>query len=181
MNVEIKPELGTDMVTGTLVAAHTAGAFQAELDAYCVARDTGKRELASKLLHELPLFSSYSFEALKSAKAAAPDIPRALLVKNLADIPDWREKCEELGVVALHTDVKFLTGEEAAEVKSLGYAIMCYTVNSVEDYYRLLSYGVNSICTDEITRFSEISEVATVEPPHLSVKVPKPEVVRALS
>lgn len=181
MNVEIKPELGTDMVTGTHVAAMTAGAFQVEIDAYCAARDAGKTELASKLLHDLPLFSSFSVEALKSVKSAAPDIPRALLVKRLADIPDWKEKCAELGVVALHTDVKYLTGEEAAEIKRLGYALMCYTVNTVEDYYRLLSYGVNSICTDEITRFAELSEVTTVEPPHLSVAVPKPAVVRAMS
>ena len=182
MNVEIKPEKGTDMVTGSLVAGQTATAYQTEIDAYCSARDGGKTELANKLLHDLPLFSSYSFEALKSAKAAAPDVPRAYLIKNLRDTPDWKEKCAELDVVAVHTDVKTLTEEEATEVKSLGYALMCYTVNTLEDYFRLLSYGVNSICTDEITRFAEVSEtIVTLEPPRLSMEVPKPSAVRAFS
>ena len=183
MNVEIKPEKGTDMLTGTLVAAQTASAFQHEIDAYCTARDSGNLDLANKLLHELPLFSSYSFEALQCAKAAAPDIPRAYLIKDLDALPDWRERCTELDVVAIHTNVDYLTEKKAKEVKNLGYALMCYTVNSTEDYYRLLSYGVHSICTDQITRFAEISSetTITVEPPHLSVAVPKPSVVRALS
>jgi glycerophosphoryl diester phosphodiesterase len=165
MNVEIKPEKdSTELAeeTGRVVALETREAFKAEIEACIQAESNGQAQLASELFHELPLFSSFNFDALLAAKHAAPDLPRAFLIKDLSVTTDWREKCAELGAVAVHTNHENLSAEQAAEIKRLGYSLMCYTVNSLEDYWRLLSYGVNSICTDDLSLFNELS-ITTLE------------------
>lgn len=159
MNVEIKPELSTDAETGRIVAEQTQQAFAEELAAYRRARDTGDKALEWELLHNLPLLSSFSFDTLLSAKAAAPDLPRAFLIKDLGKTTDWRERLMELEAVAVHTDVQTLTQRNAKEIKSLGYALLCYTVNTQEDYKSLLEYDVDSICTDKLDMFKNLTSL----------------------
>lgn len=130
MNVEIKPAPGFDIATGHAVAALTQRLFDAT-------------EAAA-----LPLFSSFSFEALAAAKAAAPGIPRGLLVTSIP--PDWRDRLRALEAVALHTNHKNLTPELARAVKSAGYGLFCYTVNTPQRAAEILSWGVDAFCTDRI-------------------------------
>ncbi len=157
MNVEIKPELNTDEETGRIVAEQLQQAFAEDISTYRNVRDNGNMAIANELVHKLPLISSFSFTALMSAKLAAPDVPRAFLIDDLSKTVDWREKLEQLEGVAVHTNVKTLTQQDADEIKARGYALMCYTVNSEKDHQRVLSYGADSICTDNLGMFKHLT------------------------
>ena len=159
MNVEIKPEINTDLETGRIVAEQIQQSFADEITAYRDARDAGNEALARDLLHKLPLISSFSFTALMTAKVVAPDVPRAFLIDDLAKTVDWRQKLVDLDAVAVHTNVKTLTQSNADEIKDRGYALMCYTVNTQEDHQRLLGYGVDSICTDKLEIFKYLTSL----------------------
>jgi glycerophosphoryl diester phosphodiesterase len=135
MNVEIKPAPGFEERTGRLVAQATRRLFGTELAAH--AEPGG-----------LPLFSSFSFEALAAAKAAAPDIPRGYLLDAVPD--DWRAQLEALGAVALHTNHKKLDAQRAAAIKQAGFGLFCYTVNTPERAREILAWGVDAFCTDRI-------------------------------
>jgi glycerophosphoryl diester phosphodiesterase len=128
MNVEIKPVPGFECETGTVVARVTKQLHAA-----------GDR---------LPLFSSFSFEALMSAKEEAPGIPRGFLSDQIA--PDWLDSLKALGAVALHTNQQNLTAELAQQIKGAGYGLLCYTVNTPERAREICDWGVDAFCTDRI-------------------------------
>ncbi|HYD97430.1 MAG TPA: glycerophosphodiester phosphodiesterase [Noviherbaspirillum sp.] len=138
MNVEIKPAPGHERETGRVVAQWTQRLFAAELAAY---RAGGNDRT-------LPLFSSFSFDALAEAQDAAPQIPRGWLVDAIP--PDWRERLSELAAVALHTNHKNLLPERVQAVRQAGYGLFCYTVNTPERARELLGWGVDAFCTDRI-------------------------------
>lgn len=143
MNVEIKPEPGFENITGYVVGKLTRELFDDSVEKYNITNNTSV----------LPLFSSFSAEALMSAKKIAPEIPRGWLVEVLP--LDWKQVMVDLGAVALHVDHTILTKAIAEEIKSLNYALMCYTVNDVERAEELRSWGVDAICTDRIDLFKE--------------------------
>ena len=134
MNVEIKPTPEADAATGRAVA-------EAVRALYAV-------ELASEERSAVPLLSSFSFDALAAARDAAPEIPRALLVKSVP--ADWLAKLRMLGAVALNVDHTRLTERRAKSVKQHGYGLFCYTVNSAGRARELLDWGVDAFCTDRI-------------------------------
>lgn len=130
MNVEIKPAPGFAADTGRAAA---------ELLQQCMAGVEGART---------PLFSSFSKEALLAAREAAPDIPRGFLIGYVPD--DLPAVMSELGALALHTNHKHLTREQAQEVKAQGYGLFCYTVDDPARAREILSWGVDAFCTDRI-------------------------------
>lgn len=134
MNIEIKPSPGAEAETGRIVA-ETAGTLFAE-------------EIARGERAAVPLLSSFSIEALKAARDAAPQVPRALLVKSIP--ADWLAKLRMLGAVALHVDHTRLTERRANAVKQHGFGLFCYTVNSPGRARELFSWGVDGFCTDRI-------------------------------
>lgn len=134
MNVEIKPAPGLDAQTGQVVAEWTQRLFAAEI---------ARGDTAS-----LPLFSSFSFEALRSAMAGAPGVPRGLLVSAVPS--DWLARLRALEAVALHTDHRNLTQDQVRAIKDAGYGVFCYTVNSAARAKELLAWGVDAFCTDRI-------------------------------
>lgn len=135
MNIEIKPAPGFADATGRAVAESTKRLFAAEL-------------AASAGAAALPLFSSFSYDALLAAQAAAPAIPRGYLVDAIP--PDWRERLAALGAVALHTNHKNLSAQQAHAVKQAGFGLFCYTVNEPARAREILSWGVDAFCTDRI-------------------------------
>lgn len=127
MNAEIKPVPGSEADTGARVAAACAG-----LPAGSV------------------LLSSFSQDALRAARQAAPAIPRALLVGALP--ADWRARLDVLGAVALHARARSLTAAQAAAVKQAGFGLLGYTVNQPQAARRLFAIGVDAVCTDRLDR-----------------------------
>lgn len=135
MNVEIKPAVSYEVETGRATAESTLRLFADEIEQGAPAP-------------RLPLFSSFSFDALMAAKQVAPEIPRGFLVDKIP--PDWLRRLRELDAIALHTNHKNLTEPLARAVKEEGFGLFCYTVNTPERARELFAWGVDAFCTDRI-------------------------------
>lgn len=129
MNIEIKPMPGRDVQTGRVVGSRVR-------DLYADVADPAG----------LPLFSSFSVQALGAAREAAPGIPRGLLVEGVP--PDWEACLEALACVSLHCQHDLLDAALARRIKTAGYGLMCYTVNDPARARELFSWGVDAVCTD---------------------------------
>ncbi len=132
MNVEIKPSPGFATETG-----HAAATLLKE----CLDRRPDGGGL-------MPLFSSFSMDALLAAREAAPEIPRGLLIGSVP--AEWQTLLNELGAIALHTNHKNLTREQAQAIRDAGFGVFCYTVDDPARARELLSWGVDAFCTDRI-------------------------------
>lgn len=132
MNVEIKPAPGFAVETGRAAA---------RLLQECIAGRHGSGGM-------MPLFSSFSTDALLAAKEVAPEIPRGFLIGTIPD--DWQAILQKLGAIALHTNHKHLTPQQAKAVKDAGVGLFCYTVNEPERAREILSWGADAFCTDRI-------------------------------
>ncbi|MDQ9171677.1 glycerophosphodiester phosphodiesterase [Oxalobacteraceae bacterium R-40] len=141
MNVEIKPVPGFEEQTGRVVAQCTKH-FLDEL------RGPGiwHGDVAA-----LPLFSSFSVEALMAAKLAVPEIPRALLLRAIPE--NWQEMLRQLDAVAIDVSYRQLRPEQVQAVKLAGYGLFCYTVNDIALAKKLKTWGVDAIYTDRIDLF----------------------------
>ncbi|HET9764975.1 MAG TPA: glycerophosphodiester phosphodiesterase [Casimicrobiaceae bacterium] len=127
-NVEIKPMPGLDAKTGTDVAL--------------AARDLFRKASVP------PLLSSFSEASLEAARAAVPELERALLVEEIP--ADWQARLERLGCVALDPDYRELTKGLVASVLHAGYRVVTYTPNAPDVVARLLDWGVDTVITDAV-------------------------------
>ena len=98
------------------------------------------------------LFSSFKPEALQAAQAAAPHIPRALLLDTLS--PGWLECARSLAAVAVVTNFRLMDAALLAQLHEAGMRGLCYTVNEPTEARRLLALGIDGIITDAVDRFS---------------------------
>jgi len=130
VNVEIKSANGHERATGEEVAKMAAELWRG----------------ASRG----PLLSSFSAEALASAKAVAPGLARGLLVDA---VPlDWQIRLQDLGCVALHCDHKRLQRATALQIRGAGFGLLAYTVNEPGEARRLLEWPVDCVVTDALDR-----------------------------
>ncbi|MCA1324846.1 glycerophosphodiester phosphodiesterase [Herbaspirillum sp. alder98] len=136
MNVEIKP--------GAPAQARRTG----ELTALAVARHVATTIKEPDRAAQLPVLSSFSFEALLAARDAAPELPRGFLVDVIP--ADWESRLAQLGAVALHTNHKHLSQAQAQAVKAAGFGLFCYTVNDPGRAVEIAGWGVDGFCTDRI-------------------------------
>ncbi len=125
-NVEIKPAKGYEKQTGGMVAG--------------LLRESWPDNLPP------PLISSFSVQALAAARTIAPDIERALLVDRIRG--DWRERLSKLECPAIHTVARSLSAGMAHEVRSAGYALRCFTVNSAAEAAKFYAMGVETVFSD---------------------------------
>lgn len=126
-NIEIKPTTGTGPVTGKAVAL-------------------AARELWAGMTP--PLLSSFEVDALEAAQAAAPELPRGLLLDEWRD--DWHELTQRLGCVSIHLNHRLLDEARVDALREAGLRILVYTVNNPQRASQLLRWGVDCICTDNI-------------------------------
>jgi glycerophosphoryl diester phosphodiesterase len=127
-NVEIKPCPGREKETGALVG---------EL---CI--ELWKDRLVK------PLISSFSVDALRAARGAAPDLPIGLLVekaeeKNLAFL-------EELHGVSIHAHFTSFDAKKVRFFHDEGYRVLTYTANDPDVVAHLLDIGIDGIFTDNL-------------------------------
>lgn len=132
MNVEIKPAKGFEEITGKIVGEMTRDFYQK----------------LNQPVKQLPLFSSFDFDALAAARSAAPDIPRALLYKRIPN--SWQTKLRESDAVAIHTNHKNLTSKMARKIKQADVGLACYTVNDLDRARVLAGWGVDAFFTDRL-------------------------------
>ena len=126
-NIEIKPTTGTGSLTGKVVAL-------------------AARELWADM--PTPLLSSFEIDALEAAKAAAPELPRGLLLDEWRD--DWLELTTRLECFSIHLNHTLLDEERVDMLRDAGLHILVYTVNKPQRAAELLRWGVDCICTDAI-------------------------------
>ena len=124
VNLEIKPAVGFEAITGSTVAA---------LAAACVPR-------AGLIL------SSFSTVALAAAREMAPELARALLVEAIP--ADWAERLRQHGCTALHAEARQLDPARLGEVLAAGFPVACYTVNDPQEARRLHALGVAAVFSD---------------------------------
>lgn len=127
-NVEIKPAKGFATQTGREVARMALDLWRGAALA--------------------PLLSSFAQEALVAAMAAAPQLPRGMLVDRVP--PDWKARMQALDCVALHCNFKQLTLPLLEQIHAAGYAVLVWTVNAPCDAKRLFEWGVDSVVTDRL-------------------------------
>lgn len=143
IDLEIKRAPGAEAHIGAVVARAAAQGYADLL------RPGGDR--AQAIEPRVPLLTSFSRDALRAARAAAPDLPRGLLVHGIG--ADWAEDLAALGCVGLHVEHELLTREQARAVKAAGYWLFCYTVDEPARARELLfEWGVDALCTDRIDR-----------------------------
>ena len=132
LNIEIKPTPGDEATTGRTVACQAAQLWAGQAVP--------------------PLLSSFSAEALASAQAAAPALPRALLLDTLW--PGWHATATALGCVAIVTNHRLMEAGLLAQARVAGWRALVYTVNDDADAQRLLALGIDGLITDAVDRFA---------------------------
>ena len=131
LNIEIKPSPGAERRTGEVVAAHAARRWQGSTP---------------------PLLSSFEPEALAGAQAAAPQLPRALLLDQLRG--GWFEQAQALRCVAVVFAYALLDAPLVERLHTAGLRALAYTVNDPAEAHRLQRAGIDGLITDEVARFS---------------------------
>jgi glycerophosphoryl diester phosphodiesterase len=132
LNVEIKPSPGAEEATGRVVAGRAAALWPAGATP--------------------PLLSSFQPAALEAARAAAPDLPRALLLDALR--PGWLEEALALGCVAVVSAYNLIDADVLGRIRSAGMNGLAYTVNDPAEAHRLDALGIAGMITDAVDRFS---------------------------
>jgi len=132
LNIEIKPTPGAERPTGEAVAQLAATLWQAQAVP--------------------PLLTSFKQPSLEGARAAAPHLPRGLLLEALHD--GWLENALALACVAVVCQHTHWTADAVAAVHRAGMRALSYTVNDVESAERLAGFGVDGIISDRIDLFA---------------------------
>ena len=126
-NVEIKPAVGCEELTGTVVARQVQALW------------VGSAQ---------PLVSSFSEVALAAARVAAPGLPLACLYERVP--ADWRARMHQFGALTLHCDAALVDDGMLAEARACGVPVLCYTVNDPLLASALFARGVAAVFTDRI-------------------------------
>jgi glycerophosphoryl diester phosphodiesterase len=131
LNLEIKPTPSHDAHTGHVVAQQASCWW------------------ANQAL--LPLLSSFSVPALRAAQAAAPHLPRALLLEKWH--PDALELVRDLGCAAVVIEQQLVNAQRIDQLHDAGLRVLCYTVNDSSRTQGLIVLGVDGLITDAVTYF----------------------------
>lgn len=131
LNIEIKPCPGAERLTGEVTAREAARLWAGALPS-----------------NPAPLLSSFEPEALEGARAAEPQLPRALLLDQLWD--GWPEAAEALGVVAVITNWRVMDAALIERLHARGWRALVYTVNDADVAQRLIADGIDGIITDSL-------------------------------
>lgn len=125
-NIEIKPYPGTVEQTAVAVLSHIHRYWP-----------QGK---------ELPLVSSFEWDALLLCRSIAPEMPLGLLLHEWDD--QWFQKAKQLECFSVHFNRKILTSDRVKAVKDQGYIVCAYTVNRKRLANKLFNWGVDAVFSD---------------------------------
>jgi glycerophosphoryl diester phosphodiesterase len=126
-NVEIKPAVGFEQLTGEVVA-------QQVLELW---RDA-----------PLPLVSSFSEVALTAARRVAPLLPIGCLWTSPP--ADWLARARVLRALTLHCAADALNDDLLAEARANAVPLLCFTVNDPGHAQALFERGVAAVFSDRI-------------------------------
>ena len=132
LNIEIKPTPGTESQTGEVVAREAARLWQ---DAAVP-----------------PLLTSFKPQALAAARAAAPELPRGLLLDTWRE--GWLQEALDLGCQAVVCNYALWDAASVARTHAAGLRCLSYTVNDEWASHHLLALGTDAIITDRVDLFT---------------------------
>jgi glycerophosphoryl diester phosphodiesterase len=138
VNLEIKPTPGVETRTGELVARAAERLWAGSAPA--------------------PLLSSFEVPALEAAAAAAPGLPRALLLEELW--PGWFETAQRLACRAVVTHHSLMDAAMVQRLHQAGLRALVYTVNDPVDLAAMRAACVDGVITDEVARYSPEARTA---------------------
>lgn len=95
---------------------------------------------------DLPLVSSFEWDALVLCRSIAPEMPLGLLLHEWDN--NWLQKAKQLECYSIHFNRKILTAERVKAVKDQGYLVCAYTVNRRRLANKLYDWGVDAIFSD---------------------------------
>ena len=125
-NVEIKPCEGREQETARVTVETLRRSWPAQLPP--------------------PLLSSFKDVALATARDAASEFARAILLDEIKD--DWRQRAEAVGAAGVNTSGKRLTAVQAVAIRKAGYTLSVYTINDGDVARALVGMGVDCVITD---------------------------------
>lgn len=122
--------------------------------------ESEKREIEDfvlKAIESFPkeniLFSSFNHDILKRIAMKDKELKIGLLFEELPNDLETYIHENKIKPYSINLGVKSLTEEKVKNVKKLGYKVFVYTVNDVEVFEKLNSYGVDGVFTDYLDRF----------------------------
>ena len=127
LNIEIKPTPGDEEKTGRVVAQEAAQLWRN---------------------HNPPLLSSFSDDALASAREAEPLLPRALLLDELSQ--GWLDRADQLGCVAVVAHYPLFEAGMFKRITDSGMSALAYTVNDHRIATELIALGLDGLITDSL-------------------------------
>lgn len=125
-NIEIKPYSGAEEQTAVAVMSHINRYWPHEKN--------------------LPLVSSFSWDALVLCRSLAPEMPLGLLLHIWDE--QWLQKAKQLDCYSIHFNRRVLTKERVKEIKAEGYVLCAYTVNRKRLANKLFDWGVDAVFSD---------------------------------
>lgn len=98
------------------------------------------------------IISSFSTDALRRVRQHKPDWMLGQLWETVPN--DWQRISEELSLVSVHCDHRYLTPARTEAIKARGLDLYCYTVNDPERGNALWAQGVDGLITDNPLLFN---------------------------
>lgn len=95
---------------------------------------------------QLPLVSSFSWDALVMCRNLAPEMPLGLLFHSWDE--QWLQKAKQLDCFSIHFNRRILTADRVKAVKDAGYIVCSYTVNRKRQANKLFRWGVDAVFSD---------------------------------
>lgn len=143
LNVEIKPNPNQVQETGLAVGALLARLWPVDRDGHRPA----------------PLLTSFYPQALEGARAAAPQLPRGLLVDafdqpETPDAPAAVALAAHLGCCALVLNYRLWTPHTIALAHGAGLRCLGYTVNDAAAAQHLIGLGLDGLITDAVAQYT---------------------------
>ncbi|WP_350347076.1 glycerophosphodiester phosphodiesterase family protein [Agromyces sp. G08B096] len=95
------------------------------------------------------VLQSFSIETLLAVRAVSPSTPRILLTRELPADPRWL--ADRLGVIGFGTTAQAVRDAPGALelLHDAGIAVLCYTLNTDDDWAAVSALGVDGIITDQ--------------------------------
>lgn len=132
MNVELKSSKGSEALITQKVL------------------ETLKQHWPSNLA--LPILSSFNPEIMLTLKKSQSPYPLAVLMHEWHE--DWQDFAATIEPVSVNVNQSILTEARVKSIKTAGYGVLSYTVNTKEQAETFFTWGVDGIFTDNIELFS---------------------------
>lgn len=102
------------------------------------------------------LFSSFSLDALKLLRQYSPNCYLGMLLHEWE--ADWQALAVALNCVSIHVNQEIMTPDAAQQIKSMGKALLCYTVNDPKRAEELFSWGVDAVFSDNPDKIKTLTK-----------------------